>query len=48
MTSTQNADLADRARGLGAAFLRKPFFPPDIENALCGFYGLRALNPERL
>jgi len=47
MTSMQNAALADEARTLGAAFLRKPFFPPDIENALCGFYGLRALYSKR-
>jgi hypothetical protein len=31
----------------GAAFLRKPFYPADIEAALCGFYGLRALNSKR-
>jgi hypothetical protein len=24
-----------------------PFFPADIEAVLCGFYGLRALNPKR-
>ena len=39
--------LADRARALGAAFLKKPFFPADLENVLCGFYALRALNPQR-
>ncbi len=37
----------NRARAQGAAFLKKPFFPADIENALCGLYGLRALNPKR-
>lgn len=47
MSSAQNKDLAAGARALGAAFLKKPFFPPDIENVLCGFYGLRALNPKR-
>lgn len=47
MTSTQDDALADRAREQGAAFLKKPFFPADIEAVLCGFYGLRALNPQR-
>jgi len=47
MTSAQDNDLADRARALGAAFLKKPFFPADIEALLCRFYGLRALNPNR-
>jgi len=27
--------------------LKKPFFPADIENILCGCYGLRALDPKR-
>jgi len=47
MTSTKNDELATSVRALGAAFLKKPFFPTDIENVLCGFYGLRALNPKR-
>ena len=47
MTSTPHEELADRARAAGAAFLKKPFFPADIETVLCGFYGLRALNPKR-
>ncbi len=47
ITSAEDAALAARARALGAAFLKKPFFPADIENALCGYYGLRALNPSR-
>jgi CheY-like chemotaxis protein len=47
MTSTQDDALAERARAQGAAFLKKPFFPADIEAVLCGFYGLRALNPQR-
>jgi CheY-like chemotaxis protein len=47
MTSTQDDALADRARAQGAAFLKKPFFPADIEAVLCDFYGLRALNPQR-
>jgi CheY-like chemotaxis protein len=47
MTSTQDDTLAERARGEGAVFLKKPFFPADIEAVLCGFYGLKALNPRR-
>lgn len=46
MTSTPHEELAERARSLGAAFLKKPFYPADIEVALAGFYGLRALNPK--
>jgi len=46
ISSTQDAAVAKQARELGAAFLRKPFFPVDIETALCDFYGLRALNPK--
>ncbi|HEX4407757.1 MAG TPA: response regulator [Xanthobacteraceae bacterium] len=47
MTSAETPELADRARALGAAFLKKPFFPADIETVLSGFYGLRALNAQR-
>jgi CheY-like chemotaxis protein len=47
MTSPSSDELAAGARALGAAILKKPFFPADIENVLCGFYGLRALNPKR-
>ena len=47
MSSTGDAELAAGARALGAAFLKKPFFPADIENVLCSFYGLRVLNPKR-
>ncbi len=47
MTSAQDAAVAKRARALGVGFLRKPFFPADIEAVLCSFYGLRALNPKR-
>jgi CheY-like chemotaxis protein len=47
ITSTPDETLAKRARGLGAAFLKKPFFPSDIENVLCGYYGLRALYPKQ-
>jgi len=47
ITSTTDDTLAKRAREMGAAFLKKPFFPSDIENVLCGFYGLRALYPRK-
>jgi CheY-like chemotaxis protein len=47
MTSTRDKALAQKARLEGAAFLKKPFFPADIEAVLCGFYGLRALNPKK-
>jgi hypothetical protein len=47
ITSTQDNAVGLRARAHGAAFLKKPFFPADIEAVLCGFYGLRALNPKR-
>jgi CheY-like chemotaxis protein len=47
MTSAATEELVGRARALGAAFLKKPFFPADIETVLSGFYGLRALNPTR-
>ncbi|MGD0027100.1 MAG: response regulator, partial [Xanthobacteraceae bacterium] len=47
MTSMPDEALAERVRDQGAAFLKKPFFPADIEAVLCRFYGLRALNPKR-
>ncbi len=47
ISSTQDDTVAERARAAGATFLKKPFYPADIEDALCGFYGLRALNPKR-
>lgn len=48
MASAPDESLVAKARALGAAFLQKPFFPADIENALCGYYGLRPLNPRRI
>jgi CheY-like chemotaxis protein len=43
MTSVQDEKLAERARAAGAAaFLRKPFYPADIDAVLQGIYGLRA------
>lgn len=45
MASAPDENLAAEVRARGAASLKKRFFPADIENALCGFYGLRSLNP---
>jgi CheY-like chemotaxis protein len=47
MTSADDEALAEKARAQGIAFLRKPFYPADLEGVLCGFCGLRALNPAR-
>jgi CheY-like chemotaxis protein len=42
MTSQQDQALARRARAAGAAaFLRKPFYPADVEAVFYGIYGLR-------
>jgi len=43
MTSQMDAALADRARAAGAlAFLKKPFYPADIDAVLARYYGLNA------
>ncbi len=43
MTSTLDNAIADRAHAAGAlAFLKKPFYPADIDAVLERFYGLRA------
>lgn len=47
ISSMHDEAIITRARALGVAFLKKPFFPADIEAVLCRFYGLRALNPKR-
>jgi CheY-like chemotaxis protein len=47
MTSASDDTLADRAHELGAAFLKKPFYPADLEAVLCRFYGLKAIDPNR-
>ncbi|MFN3656507.1 MAG: response regulator [Pseudolabrys sp.] len=45
MTSTVDIALADRARAAGAlAFLKKPFFPADIDAVLDRYFGLYAGN----
>ena len=48
MSTLHDESLAERARAQGAAaFLKKPFYPADIDAVLCRHYGLRALNPNR-
>jgi CheY-like chemotaxis protein len=47
ITSADDDTLVDRVRAHGAAFLKKPFFPADIEAVLAAHYGLTALNPKR-
>ena len=42
MTSAQDEALAARAQAAGAAgFLRKPFYPSDVDAILYAFHGLR-------
>jgi CheY-like chemotaxis protein len=44
MTSTLDNAIADRAHAAGAlAFLKKPFYPADIDRVLERYYGLHAL-----
>jgi CheY-like chemotaxis protein len=43
MTSADDEALAEKANAQGIAFLKKPFYPADLERVLCGFCGLRAL-----
>ena len=47
MTSADDAALAEKAHTQGIAFLKKPFYPADLEWVLCRFCGLRALSPAR-
>jgi CheY-like chemotaxis protein len=47
ITSAEDDSLPARVRAEGAAFLKKPFFPADIEAALTDHYGLTALKPAR-
>ena len=43
MTSTVDNAIADRAHASGAlAFLKKPFYPADIDAVLERYYGLHA------
>jgi CheY-like chemotaxis protein len=45
MDVAEDRSLIEKARALGAAFLKKPFYPPDIDRVLRGFYGLRIAAP---
>jgi hypothetical protein len=47
MTSADDAALAEKAHTQGIAFLKKPFYPADLEWVLCRFCGLGALSPVR-
>jgi CheY-like chemotaxis protein len=47
MTSAPDQAISQRVRDEGAAFLKKPFYPADIEAVLAQHYGLTALNPKR-
>jgi CheY-like chemotaxis protein len=47
ITSADDEALAEKARAQGVAFLKKPFYPADLEGVLCRFCGLRALSPAR-
>jgi CheY-like chemotaxis protein len=47
MTSADDAALAEKAHTQGIAFLKKPFYPEDLEWVLCRFCGLGALSPAR-
>jgi CheY-like chemotaxis protein len=47
MTAADDEALAETAHAQGIAFLKKPFYPADLESVLCRFCGLRALNPAR-
>ena len=47
MSSVPGQALAQEVRAHGAAFLKKPFYPADVEEVLAQHYGLAALNPKR-
>jgi CheY-like chemotaxis protein len=47
MTSMSDVAFVGRVYAHGATFLKKPFFPADIEAVLARHYGLVALNPGR-
>jgi CheY-like chemotaxis protein len=47
MTSARDNAVAERARAAGAvAFLRKPFYPADVDAILNQFHGRRAMNTQ--
>jgi len=47
ITSSQDEALAEKIRQQGAALLKKPFFPEDVEAVLFDLWGIRALNTRR-
>lgn len=47
ISAMSEESLKARARESGVEFLKKPFYPADVDAALCPYYGLRALNPKR-
>lgn len=47
MTSAPDQAISQRVREEGATFLKKPFYPTDLEAVLAQHYGLTALNPKR-
>lgn len=48
MTSATDESVAARALDAGAdAFLRKPFYPADVDAVLCGLFGLTQLSPAK-
>jgi CheY-like chemotaxis protein len=47
MSAAPNEAIAQELSADGAAFLKKPFYPADVEAVLAQHYGLTALNPKR-
>jgi CheY-like chemotaxis protein len=46
MSAAPGQAIAQEVRAHGAAFLKKPFYPADVEGVLAQHYGLTALNPK--
>ena len=48
MTSANDESVAELARDAGAdAFLKKPFYPADVDKVIYGLFGLTPLAPEK-
>ncbi len=47
MSAAPSQAIAQELSADGAAFLKKPFYPADVEAVLAQHYGLTALNPKR-
>ena len=47
MSAAPGQAIAEEVRAHGAAFLKKPFYPADVEAVLAQHYGLAALNAKR-